>query len=376
MKQNDLYRAAHNIKPDAGMKARLAAKTVPEPETHGWARTVGTLAATCMLAGMIWGVTMYLNTHQAPEETSLLPGADNEPSQQPPEATEAPTVTAEPQPPAVLPDYTALNGIPVYSIFDRSASDQTRNSIDYQYLDDEFTPLQSIDEIIETAREMAYAYLWERFYPELYSRERADDKAEEIRGYLEQYPHEPTYPLDELEYARTTARFFLALLADNYIGGKAFRPSFLPESELPYYDGTNGGLPVLRYKWEDVPEKIRRNWDWDPDNNIYESGMNEETPGIDDYCWFNLGEVRTDRVIGYSHDYRGTAERPNYEHNVYLFFMEGQPPENTDDTCIIAIKKEVRTSVHEIGINGFGSQGVDYSGIIIEAQFGSPITAG
>ncbi len=82
MRQNDLYRAAHNIKPDAHMKGRLAVRVTPEPEPRVWVRTVGTVVATCMIAVMVIGGVWAWNIHggepgdASPNEGNLLvPGS-------------------------------------------------------------------------------------------------------------------------------------------------------------------------------------------------------------------------------------------------------------------------------------------------------------
>lgn len=83
MRQNDLYRAAHNIKPDAHMKGRLAVRVTPEPEPRVWVRTVGTVVATCMIAVMVIGGVWAWNIHGgepggvSPNEGNLIvPGSN------------------------------------------------------------------------------------------------------------------------------------------------------------------------------------------------------------------------------------------------------------------------------------------------------------
>jgi hypothetical protein len=83
MRRDDLYRAAHAIKPDPHLKYRLAAVVTLAPERR-WPRVLASTLAACVLFVLVTTALVYMNDALfgenpfalgEPDETVLLPGA-------------------------------------------------------------------------------------------------------------------------------------------------------------------------------------------------------------------------------------------------------------------------------------------------------------
>ncbi len=409
------YKEIFDLVPENPKVELLATEVRPEPEPRAWVRTVGTLVATCMITAMIWGAAVVWNTHTAPEEDpigSAVGSGEEQEIQEDDRLTElsllqeqlkqqqeditqdqaaleqkleglaqeearlqdeiwelAPLNNSE-----FLPEYgTASNGLPLYNPYKitRPANEDERNAWndaqpkieDYMFLDDEYTSLQTVEEIVALSRESTYAFMRERYFPELYSMDVAENI---VTMALEKADEGFPAECDLLERARALARWeFARFLYFNRIGDKAYRPDFLPEAEIPFYDGTNGDLPVLRYKLEDAPTDIGGGSPYSmrdyPGRFWYGGGISFENGDISpDY-----GSVRTDRILGYSLEYRDAPDRPNHDMNIYLFYLEGDPGENADEYYILSVKKEPRTAIIS-AINTFAVGGTAH-GITVDS---------
>lgn len=352
--------AMEDAMPSPKKRARRAAK---QPDSHfGWVQFTGTLVATCMIAALLWGVATYWNNNPAPtpEENSIGAAVGSGEEQEPVETLD-PTPIVQPIPDsAEWPDYIASNGLPLFDpykagIYTREGTfieDTLENGFttcprprDYAYLDDEYTSLQTAEEIVALAYEKVYDFMRERFYPELYSADMAKAIAQRVKdksvwgslsiselGLFEDTSLR-SLDLDELEEMRTVARWALdyAFYSGRTIGDRAFRPFSLPETEIPRYDGTNGDLPVLLCKLEDIPE-MDRNGRY-CFNLYYTEGDYPNDPNAEIVTKY----LQPDRVLGYSDVYIGDPDSPSHDHNFYVFYMEGVPEENAEEYRVLSV---------------------------------------
>ncbi len=361
--------AMEKAMPSPKKRARRAAK---QPDSHfGWVQFTGTLVATCMIAALLWGVATYWNNTQAPtpEENSIGAAVGSGEEQEPVE-TPDPTPIVQPIPDsAEWPDYTASNGLPLYNPYKRGIytregdfiEDTLENGFitcprprDYANLDDEYTSLQTAEEIVALAYEKVYDFMRERFYPKLYSTDMAKAIAQRVMdksvlgtlsvselGLFEDVSLS-SLELDELEVMRTIARWALdyAFYRGRTIGDRAFRPFSLPETKIPRYDGTNGDLPVLLCKLEDVPE-MERNGRYCYGLYYYhtENGgtIKKSTSSDDPNAEIVTQYLQPDRVLGYSDVYIGDPDSPSHDHNFYVFYMEGVPEENAEEYRVLSV---------------------------------------
>ncbi|MDR1693285.1 MAG: hypothetical protein LBR72_07995 [Oscillospiraceae bacterium] len=158
----------------------------------------------------------------------------------------------------------------------------------YMHVSDELTQLQSKDEINQAAIGILHDQLLTLGYPVVFARDMAEDMA----GYLNATASEA------LETIRANARFWLNSEPYAWLrGGMAaqLHVAERPEREIPWFDGTNANMPLLRYRPEDAPEHMLMLAEFlDEENDI-------ETAFFDDErFWAVVRLDRTTNAVGYA----------------------------------------------------------------------------
>ncbi len=221
---------------------------------------------------------------------------------------------------------------------------ENTGSFSYEYLDDEFTHLQTEEEILALTYEMAYEMAKEWNNPEVYSRGRAQKTTDSLQQFIDEHEF-------RLEAMRSLARFHLV---HHMTYEREQWRNHTDELELPWFDGTNADAPVVRYKAEDAPEEVQ---DWltrpkyDGGSDVFTSYDEQGNEVLRQWTYYALSN--TDHPIGYS------EETIDGKHHVYLFELdEVQPQEDNYVIVSVALGDNVygnsASEVYARFIDGFG----------------------
>ncbi len=330
MDKSDLRRALGEALPDEHMKQRLNAKlqTAERPNRR---RLAGTMTATCMIAAIAFSCIWFWNRQGA-----APPDAD------PAHRTEQPAV----QDP--IKALATLFGAGVYENMN---------------IEDEFTPLDTLDEIYELTVQKSYAKMQELGYPETYCADESKRGIEGIKSIVDRFlelAKPDAYDHDMLlEIVRAMARSTAEnpIREDDFLDRVTIKIS---QKDIPWYDGTNADAPVLRYTLGDLLEKAETAFEnhmsvpFLPDSDalepIYGRGdipeelersiaseeLFRKSPEayvsmiIDDRYWYAQRVKRTDRVIGY------TDEKFDGQRHLYLFYTE-EEQEQEEEYLIVSV---------------------------------------
>ncbi|MDR1669172.1 MAG: hypothetical protein LBR76_04365 [Oscillospiraceae bacterium] len=298
------YKQLFDRVPENGKAERMAldAPNTVKP-VRPIAQLAGSLVAICMAAALLWGVTTFLNTRTPPADNdNPVPGAAEDVTPQAsPEVKAYPARAAEPA------DYSA-----------------------YENIDDEFTPLQTPDEVYDMAYQRVYDIHREYNYPEYHSKKKSRETVNWLTAESVKLMNELGADEAPPEAVKARARCVVAEFSGLYAYKGRWRTSTDESTEMPWFDGTNADEPAVRYLLEDTPEANRemiQNWasmlaaQWE----IYtqegqgEFYLNEVySLGGDgfDREWIYIPLPATDRPYGYS--YELTDNRPT----VYIFEMD------------------------------------------------------